>query len=350
MAPAASRRVLFVLRGKLGDTVLAFATVRAWADRFPGDEVTLLVRANYAPLFAREAGLRVIGFGSRIAMFARLAWMGIAEPPFDALMVLLGYGRPIERLGRLVRARRKVYLDGRFAGVFPEWPQVPADHLQPEPPWRVAALVAPELPMPRRARIESLAALRTSPKAIGIAPVSDEARRTVGPGVVHELIGALHAQHAGAPIHVIVNRSDRLALPLLATPLPAGAQFRDFPTLERLAGELAGLAHLYSTDTGLYHLAVAMGVPATVFFGPTQPWKIGMPEQPQVSRVRLAALKGEHCEEKGCGAPLCLEQAVRLFIGRPAAVPIEAAPAKCLLRRHPPNGLAAISIDENPRR
>ena len=36
-----TRRVLFVLRGKLGETVVAFATVRAYADAYPGDEVTL---------------------------------------------------------------------------------------------------------------------------------------------------------------------------------------------------------------------------------------------------------------------------------------------------------------------
>ena len=53
-----ARRVLFVLRGKLGDTVTSFATVRAYADAFPGDDVTLLVRANYAPLFRREQGIR----------------------------------------------------------------------------------------------------------------------------------------------------------------------------------------------------------------------------------------------------------------------------------------------------
>ena len=32
---AVTRRVLFVLRGKLGDTVIAFATVRAFADAIP---------------------------------------------------------------------------------------------------------------------------------------------------------------------------------------------------------------------------------------------------------------------------------------------------------------------------
>lgn len=345
-----SRRILFILRGKLGDTLLAFATVRAWAERFPADEVTLLVRSRYAMLFAREAGIRVLGFGSRLAMFARLLRMRFFEPPFDAAAVLLGYGAPIERLGRLVRAARKLYLDGRFAAVFTEWPQVPPEHVQPEPPWRVAALLAPELPMPRSLRIESLAARRKPERAIGIAPVSDEARRTMSPAAVHELVAALKARHPGYALHVLVNREDRDAQPLLATGLPGGARFWHFPTLEDLVAELARLAHLYSTDTGLCHLAAAMGVPTTVFFGPTQPWKVGMPAQPAFARLRLAALGGEHCEEKACRAAVCLEQAVRLYAGVDRAAAIEPTPAGCLLRRHAPQELTSLEFDESSRR
>ena len=81
------RRILFVLRGKLGDTVTAFATVRSYVVAFPDDDVTLLVRASYAPLFRREQGIRVAGFSSRAAMFAKLVVMRWFEPPFDALLV-----------------------------------------------------------------------------------------------------------------------------------------------------------------------------------------------------------------------------------------------------------------------
>ena len=43
---SARRRVLFVLRGKLGDTLLRYSAVRAYADANPSDDVTLLVRAT----------------------------------------------------------------------------------------------------------------------------------------------------------------------------------------------------------------------------------------------------------------------------------------------------------------
>lgn len=344
-----ARRILFVIRGKLGDSVVSFATVRAWADAYSADEVTLLVRANYAPLYAREAGIRVIGFSSRLAMFAKLAWMRFAEPPFDALMVLLGYGAPIERLGRMVRAARKVYMNDRLAHVFPEWPQIPKDHVQPEPAWRVATVVAPELPMPRQSRLASLAALRRPEALVGIAPLSDEARRSMKPVVVRELVGVLVARHPGCSVHVLVNRSDRDAQPLLEAGLPPGGEFREFPELEALVAELARLDHLYTTDTGIYHLAVAMGVPTTVFYGPTQPWKNGMPDQPGLARVRLAALGGEHCDEKRCMVATCLNHAVTLHMEAATPVDVDATPASCLLRRHATHELATLSLDESPR-
>ena len=101
-----------------------------------------------------------------------------------------------------------------------------------------------------------------------------------------------------------------------------------------LVDELAQLAHLYTTDTGVYHLAVAMGVPTTVFYGPTQPWKNGFPAQARLARIRLAALGGEHCEIKDCRQPVCLERAVALACGDAAREPVDRTPEGCLLRRH----------------
>jgi hypothetical protein len=335
------RRVLFVLRGKLGDTI---------------DDLTLLVRANYAPLFAREAGLRVIGFSSRLAMFAKLAWMRWFEPPFDALLVLLGFGPPVRRLGRMVRARRKIYLDGRFREVYPEWPDIPEPHLHSEPAWRIARLFAPDLVQPQWSRIPSLAALRRPARAIGIAPVSDEPRRSMSPAVVRALLAALAQRHPGYAIHVLVNPADADAKALLQAAenagLPAGAQLRNFPTLEALFDELRVLEHLHSTDTGLYHLAAAMGIPVTAYFGPTQPWRNGFAAQPALTRVRIAAIGGEHCEEKGCLRPACLEIAVAAYIGTRYGAQIESdidgRPPGCLLHRHARQELERIKVDAAP--
>jgi ADP-heptose:LPS heptosyltransferase len=342
--PKPPRRVLFVLRGKLGDTVVSFATVRAYADRFPADDVTLLVRANYAPLFRREQGIRVVDFSSKIVMFAKLAMMRWFELPFDGLLVLLGSGAPLLRLGRMVRAARRIFLDARLREVYPEWPEIPPVHFHSEPAWRVAQLYAPELALPQHSVIPSLAAMRRPARVIGIAPASDEPRRTMGPAVVHALISALAKRHPGYAIHVLVNADDEEAQPLLKAGLPSEARLRKFPTLQALVEELSILDHLHTTDTGVYHLAAAMGVPLTTYYGPTQPWKNGFPRQPDLTRIRLAALGGEHCEEKGCRRPVCLEKAVALHVGETIESGIEGTPPGCLLRRHPAGELERVAV------
>ena len=119
---------------------------------------------------------------------------------------------------------------------------------------------------------------------------------------------------------------------------------RNIPTLEAIVEELSVLNHLYSTDTGIYHLAAAMGVPLTTYFGPTQPWKIGFPAQPGLKRIRLAALEGEHCEEKGCRRPVCLEKSVALHVGASIDTSIDGTPQGCLLRRHAADTLQMVAV------
>jgi len=348
-----TRRILFVLRGKLGETVVAFATVRAFADAYPADDVTLLVRASYAPLFERETGLRVIGFSSRLALYAKLTLLRLFEAQFDALLVLVGAGPPIARLGRMVRARRKAFLDGRFKNLYTQWPQVPDDHRHFEPAWLVARAYESGLAAPQHSRIPSLAARRRPAKIVAVAPVSDEPRRSMAPATVNALIAALARWHPGCAIRVLVNPADRDAQPLLAAAkragLPAGAQFERFSTLSALVDALCPLEHLYSTDTGLYHLATAIGIPTTAYFGPTQPWKNAFPAQPELARVRLAALGGDHCEEKQCREPVCLADAVALHAGAQAGSRVDGTPPRCLLRRHTAAELGQLAVLSRPQ-
>jgi len=343
------RRVLFVIRGKLGDTLVAFATVRRYADAFPADHVTLLTRSGYATLLAGEAGVRVIGFTSRIGMLLQLLKLRL-EPQFDGLLVLWGFGKPIEWIGRLVQARRKVYLDARYQRIFPEYADLAPHRLQSEPMWRVAGIFEPSLPRPDRLAVPSLAARRSShPAVVGVAPLADEPRRILSPRMLALLLGAIAQRHPGALVRVFVNPSDRGASDLLAAGLPAGAEFYFFPQLEDLLSGFADLACLYCTDTGLYHLAASMGIPATVFFGPTQPWRVVMPGQTATRAIRLAVLGGEHCEEKACETPLCIEAAVHSFGGEPPLAALTGAPAGCPLRAYPLDRLAEVAVHENTR-
>lgn len=341
------RRVLFVIRGKLGDTLVAFATARRYADAFPNDKVTLLTRSGYADLLRDEKHMRVLGFSSRIGMLLLLIRLRF-EPAFDALLVLWGFGTPIIWIGRLVRARRKIYLDDRYSQIFAEYADLSPQRLQSEPMWRVASLFEPGLPRPERLEVPSLSAKRTAnPKAIGIAPLADEARRIMSPRMLATLLRMIFRHHPGAPVRVFVNPSDPGARELIAAGLPSGAEFCFFPRLDDLVRGFADLAYIYCTDTGLYHLAAAMGVPATVYYGPTQPWRNMMPAQPGARGVRLSVLGAAHCEEKSCQNPLCIEAAVRAVAADPGLSSIEGTPTGCPLRSHPIERLSEVVWHEN---
>jgi ADP-heptose:LPS heptosyltransferase len=344
-----ARRVLFVIRGKLGDSLVAFATVRSYADAFPSDDTWLLTRSNYAPLFAKEANIRVVGFSSRLEMFWLLVKLR-AHPMFDALLVLWGFGNPIKWIGRMIKARRKIYLDGRYRSIYTEYADLSPQRLQSEPMWQVAKLFEPALPQPVRLRVPSLAAKRIEhPVEIGIAPLADEPRRIMSPPMLADLLVYIGHRHPGCAVLVFVNPSDRGAAELIAAGLPVGAAFHFFPQLDDLLAGLARLSHIYCTDTGLYHLAAAMGIPATVFYGPTQPWRNMMPGQVESLGVRLAVLASDHCEEKSCESPMCIGAAVRAVSDLAAPASLDGAPVACPLRAHPLNRLSEVSWHENPR-
>ena len=126
--------------------------------------------------------------------------------------------------------------------------------------------------------------------------------------------------------------------------LPPGCEWRDFHDLNDLAAQYSELRAWYGTDTGLYHMAAAIGVPATVFFGPTQPHKVVMPAQAGVTWVRLAELGETHCEQKECLRPCCLHQAVADFAGVPGATALEETPAGCPLRAYPAEQLTQVRV------
>lgn len=334
------RRILFAIRSKLGDTLISYQCVRAWVDRHPADDVTLLTRADYAALLEAEPGLRVIGFDSRIGMSLKLAWMRMAEPAFDVLAVLWGSGPPIARIGRMVRAKRKIAWSAKFAPEVFEDATLPADHPLIEPAAAVIRCFEPGFEVPKALAIPSLAnRYEATPdkSAVGIVPIADEARRNLDPPALRQLLAEVRKRHPGAPLRVFVNPGNAGSEAILSMTLPEGCETRSFRDLSDLLAQFLRLSAWYGTDTGLYHLAVAIGIPSTVFFGPTQPHKIIMPAQPRAVAYRLAVLGESHCEEKGCRRPLCLHGALATWAGTRSETRLDETPPACALRKGVPD-------------
>jgi ADP-heptose:LPS heptosyltransferase len=346
-----ARRILFVIRGKLGDSLVLYAMVRAYIQAHPQDQVSLLIRRDYALLLKHEPGLRIIPFNSRVEMMARLLWLRFAEPAFDVLAALWGFGKPVLRIAQLTQAKRKIYLDGRYPKWYPEWPATTFYPTLVDPAWLVTSVFAPGIAKPLKLEVPSLAALRRSvPRAgaIGVIPAANEDRRTFDLETLNSLLAAAGARHPGKQIWLIVNPGDRGADLFLSMPLPANVEIRQFTSLASLLDIVLELGAYYGTDTGIYHLATAMGIPATVFFGPTEPKKIVLPEQPGASWLRLEVLGDTHCEIKDCRQPLCVYQCVASFAGAISSTPLEATPAACPLRAFDGAELPAVTRHAPP--
>ena len=341
-----SRRILFAIRSKLGDTLISFACVRAYADAHPADDITLLTRSAYATLLRAERGIRVIGFDSRVEMFFRLLWLRITEPAFDILALLWGSGSPVRRIGQWVKARRKIAWSRRFAPDIFEEGAVPHDPLLVDPAASVIRAFDASFALPQRLQIPSLAQRYRAgtPQAIGVAPIADERRRNFDAATLLTLLAEVRRRHPHEPIRIFINPANDGAQTLIHQRFPAGVEIHTFTRLDDLLHAYFDLKAWYGTDTGLYHLAASIGIPATVFFGPTQPHKIVMPAQPEARWVRLSALGDKHCDEKSCAQPVCLHQAVAEFCSATPALTLERAPGACPLRASAPARWTAIRI------
>jgi ADP-heptose:LPS heptosyltransferase len=348
-----ARRFLFVVRTKLGDTLIHFQTVRAFAARHPADEVVLVARANYAPLLEGTPGVRILPFRNRAEMVAKLLWLRLTRPTFDALAVLIGYGPAMLQIARLVRARRRLFFDARFPDTYPEYPAPYDETSVMDRSWQTARLLDPDLPRPDRLELPALRARRLATRAraraIGVVPLANELRRNLDAPTLAGLVARVRVLHPGAPVWIFLNPDDRGAPELAATPLGGGVEWRGFPTLDELVSHYVHLDWWYGTDTGLYHLAVAMGIPATVFFGPTQPQLVVMPAQAETTWVRLTALGADHCDEKACARPLCLHQAIASWSEAATSTRLDETPAACPLRALPRERLTGVTAHENPR-
>lgn len=343
------QRFLFVIRGKLGDTLVAFSVLRELLLRHPEYEATVIVRRNYLSLLTPVAGLSyaLIPYRGRVQCWWEVFKRRWLQGPWDACAVLWGTGENLARLAQASGARRRLYLDDRYRNAFPEFPVRTPHVRQVDPAWRVARLFDLTLPKPEKLVLDNLAQRwreSTTKRAIGICPMSDEKRRNMSTETLSQLLKKLAHAYPNTPLYVLLNPGEEALFPRDA---PSSAQPRVFHTLDDLVNIYLELQVWYGTDTGLYHLAAGMGIPCTEFFGPTQPSSNAMPAQDN-RPVRLAGLGELHCEEKSCTSAVCLNQSIRNFCGIAAPLDLDMTPAGCPLRALNEAQLTVNTFHESP--
>lgn len=312
------KRIFVMIRDKLGDSVIAFQALSAYREAHPEQAITVMVHAHYLPLFEHEKGYCFVPYRSNPGALLWALWQRLLGRRYDALLLLRGFGEKMVRFARYLPADRRIHALNRFPEVFVDSaPALPREQTEAEaivaPSMRGLRQLDPGLVAPERLSLPGLSGkYRRKPSCVVVCPVSDEARKNLSPDDVRRLLPLLHIRHPGLPIRVLVRNDGegRFVVGVLDD-----AEVVAFGAIKPLLTHLGEAAAYYGCDTGLYHVAAAMDIPATVFFGPTQPYKVLLPRQ-SVKTVRLAALGQAHCDNKACRVPACIDMAVGAWCGQ----------------------------------
>lgn len=299
-AAALPLNLLFITATRIGDAVLSTGLLGDVLDRHPGARVTLACGPAARGLFLALPGLeRLIVLEKRRFLGHWLAlWRAVVASRWDLAIDLRGSltTRLIRRGAALVdrradpHAHRVVEL-GRLAGIDP--PPAPRLWLDAGHRERAAARCAGGAP------ILALAPAANWPaKSWPIDRFAALAARLTAPG----------APLAGARILVAAAPSERAQVaPLLdALPPERRIDLTDAAELLDVAACLARARLFIGNDSGLMHIAAAVGAPTLGLFGPSSERRYG-PWGPRAAFVRTVEPFAElvaraHAGDRGPGA------------------------------------------------
>lgn len=289
MSAPGFRRALVIRGGALGDFLLTLPVLASLREAEPEARLEVLAYPGIAEL-ARAGGLidhaRSIEYGPLAGFFTRGAVLDPALrdyfASFDLVISYLydpdGFFR--DNLG-----------DSGVRRLLPGPPRVtgPAHAIDQ----LATPLAALGLPLAARAVRLEVTPAATGQPTVFLHPGSGSPSKNWPPG--HWVALAEHLL-AEPTLHlaIIGGEADATALELLR-PLAGHprVRFRENLPLTALAAELAGGEFYLGHDTGISHLAAAVGVPCLLLFGPTDPG-LWAPPHPQ---VRVLRAPGGNLEE-----------------------------------------------------
>ncbi|WP_078500767.1 glycosyltransferase family 9 protein [Wenjunlia vitaminophila] len=268
---------ILVLRALgLGDLLTAVPALRALRRHHPGHRLVLAAPGRLAAAAAATGAvdrlLPTVAPGREVP--ARLDWTG---PPPEIAVDLHGNGPPshllVERLGpgrilayahpdtpRIVgpRWRADEHERDRWCRLV-RWYGIPADPAD-------LRLAAPATPPP-------------APGAVVLHPGADAAARRWPADRFAAVAGGLRERGHRVVVTAGAGEGELAQRVAERAGLPPGSVFggtRDVPFVE-LAALVAGARAVVVGDTGLAHLATALGTPSVVLFGPVAPHLWGPP-------------------------------------------------------------------------
>ena len=289
--PAAPKRILLIRLSAFGDVVIATGLLQGLKRAYPDAEIDWLVQPEFAGLLRTQPAIAQVQVWERKRWgqrFRSLHWLALLQEVLgfrrqlkardydwviDAqglaksrLLAWLAGGR--QRLGY----RSKEPLEGVLHTVVTRHPEASPDRrvIGDEHLPMAAALGAAPLHGPQ------LLAVETSPPPAALvllAPFTTRPQKHWPEGHWRQLINELLA--LGLPLGLLGGPADRAAAESLLAGLPEG-------TVTNLVGQTSFIAAgswiaqcqaLVGVDTGLTHMAVALGRPTGALFGSTLPYR-----------------------------------------------------------------------------
>ncbi|MCF8031752.1 MAG: lipopolysaccharide heptosyltransferase I [Desulfarculaceae bacterium] len=323
-------RVLIVKLSALGDVVQSLPVAMAIKRQAPEAQVDWLVERPSAGLLAGHPALNRILVSPRHEMAEAdglplnpLSRFGreLRAVRYDAVLDLQGLMKSAICVA-LSRAERKIGWRGgkeplaglvykkRLAPFDPDRPALERylDMLEPLGLERPAQIEFGLIPSPEelaRARELSASAAGEGPLVV-LHPVAKWDSKLWPLASWVELAKLL----AGRGCRLVVSGSgeDREVGEFIASRAGLGPRLLDLcgrTNLRELAALLSLAQTVVSTDTGVMHLAAAMGAPVVALFGPTAPWRTG--PHGTGHRVLTAGEECSPCFERFCASPRCME-------------------------------------------
>jgi heptosyltransferase I len=321
--PPRQPRILLVKLSSFGDVLHTLPTLEALRAAFPFAHITWLVEAAYAPLLSGHPALDEVWIaprlrpgeffsGSNPAKLRRLIQQ-LRARPFDLAVDVQGLLKSAVWVA-LARSLRKVGYDKtRELSYLALTERVPPFDPEAHAVWRYLNLAhylgaPPTLP---RFRLGLDAAVDISgliPAAIDrplvvLHPGARWASKLWPPASWATLSQWFHAQ--GFQVAVTGSAADRELVSVITAQCRAPRlNLAGRTSLAQLAAILRQARLAVTTDTGVMHLAAALGTPVAALFGPTAPWRTGpFGDGHQIVRLGLPC---SPCFKRQCPDPRCL--------------------------------------------
>jgi ADP-heptose:LPS heptosyltransferase len=284
---AVARPRLLVLRALgLGDLLTAVPALRALADAFSGHHRALACPRVLEPL------VRLTGAVDEVVDARPLAPLDPSLRGVEVAVDLHGRGPRSHRLLRALAPGRVIAFANAEAAV-------------DGPPWR-----PDEHEVHRWCRMLAESGIPADPSRLGLDPPDADVPAWIrGATVIHpgaasearrwplDRFAAVAAAEAASGRAVAITGSaaerDLAANVARRACLPARSVLAGHTDLEQLAAVVAAAGRVVCGDTGMAHLATAMGTPSVVLFGPIPPSEWGPPADRRHHRALWTGRPGD---------------------------------------------------------